>query len=547
MKQLTEVKILEGKQIMAHLLTFAIVSLFSVSSATYDLIPELNFYSCVGFHSTGSLTNVSTFLFDHHSPSFSSVFESSIQNLRFNSTNQKLQYIITPYLYEHVQAAIICSKIHRFLFEMVPGISIRIRSGGHDYEALSYKADVPFIIIDLFKLNKVKVNSKERTAWVQSGATLGELYYHVANKSRGKLGFTAGVCPTIGVGGHISGGGQGVLMRKFGLSSDNVVDAIVVTANGGIVDRQSMGEDLFWAIRGGGAASFGVVLEWKIKLAPVPPKVTVFTIPRTLEQNATKLVHRWQAIASKFHKDLFIRVILFVGKGSNDGKTIQANFNALFLGTIDQLVPLMKKSFPELGLKPEDCKEINWIQSIFYINGENPGQPLELLLDRNHVQKGFFKAKSDFVTKPISEKHLEAIWKVMQDGEAPGIMIWDPYGGKMAEISEDFTPFPHRAGVLYNIQYFTKWFEGGALAEKKHLEGINRVYNFMAPFVTKNPRTAYTNYRDLDIGRNIKGTLEEAKVWGEKYFKGNFERLAKIKGKVDYENFFKSEQNFVPT
>ncbi|KAB2601580.1 cannabidiolic acid synthase-like 1 [Pyrus ussuriensis x Pyrus communis] len=468
---------------MAHLLTFAIVSLFSVSSATYDLIQELNFYSCVGFHSTGSLTNVSTFLFDPHSPSFSSVFESSIQNLRFNSTNQKLQYIITPYLYEHVQAAIICSKIHR--------LQVRIRSGGHDYEALSYKADVPFIIIDLVKLNKVEVNSKERTAWVQSGATLGELYYHVANKSRGKLGFTAGVCPTIGVGGHISGGGQGVLMRKFGLSSDNVVDAVMVTANGGIVDRQSMGEDLFWAIRGGGAASFGVVLEWKIKLAPVPPKVTVFTIPRTLEQNATKLVHRWQAIASKFHKDLFIRVILFVGKGSNGGKTIHANFNALFLGTIDQLVPLMKKSFPELG------------------------QPLELLLDRNHVQKGFFKAKSDFVTKPISEKHLEAIWKVMQDGEAPGIMIWDPYGGKMAEISEDFTPFPHRAGVLYNIQYFTKW-------------------------------TAYINYRDLDIGRNIKGTLEEAKVWGEKYFKGNFERLAKIKGKVDYENFFKSEQNFVP-
>nr|XP_028959395.1 berberine bridge enzyme-like 13 [Malus domestica] len=520
---------------MPHLLTFAVVSLFfSVSSARYNLIHELNFDSCFSFHSKESSTNVSTFLLDTHSPSFSSVFESSIQNLRFNSTNQKLLYIITPYLYEHVQAAIICSKIHR--------LQVRIRSGGHDYEALSYKADVPFIIIDLVKLNKVKVNRGKRTAWVQSGATLGELYYHVANESRGKLGFTAGVCPTIGVGGHISGGGQGVLMRKFGLSSDNAVDAIVVTADGAVVDRQSMGEDLFWAIRGGGAASFGVVLEWKIKLAPVPPKVTVFTIPRTLEQKATKLVHKWQAIAPKFHKDLFIRVILFVGKGSQGGKTIQANFNALFLGTTDQLVPLMQKSFPELGLKPEDCKEISWIQSIFYINGEDPGQPLELLLDRNHVQKGFFKAKSDFVTKPISEKHLEAIWKVMQDGDVPGIMIWDPYGGQMAEIPEDFTPFPHRAGVLYNIQYFTKWFEGGALAEKKHLEGINRVYNFMAPFVTKNPRAAYINYRDLDIGRNIKGTLEEAKVWGEKYFKRNFERLAKIKGEVDYENFFKSEQ-----
>lgn len=534
--QLMETIEVEAK--MADLLTYAIVSLFfSVSSAVFDLIPEHNFVTCVANQSPQYSATISKLVYSPHSPSFSFIFQSSIQNFRFNSTKyHKLQYIITPYSADHVKAAIICSKVH--------GLQVRIRSGGHDYEGLSYNSYVPFIIIDLVNLNNVRVDSNNGTAWVQAGATVGELYYHVANQSKGH-GFPAGVCPSMGAGGHISGGGQGTLMRKFGLAADNVVDAIVVTADGNILDRQGMGEDFFWAIRGGGGGNFGVVVEWKINLVPVPPKVTVFNIPRTLEQNATKLIHRWQQIAHKFHEDLFIRIIIFVGKDSKGRKTIQANFNSLFLGNSDQLVPLMAKSFPELGLKPEDCKEISWIQSTIYSNGENPGQPLEVLIERNHVQKGFFKGKSDFVTEPISETNLEAIWKVMQEGEA-GVMVWDPYGGKMSEISESSIPFPHRAGVLHNIQYFSKWQEGGYLAEQRHLKWINRLYNFMAPFVTKNPRTAYVNYRDLDIGRNIHGRFSEAKVWGEKYFKGNFDQLAHIKGMVDYGNFFKNEQSIVP-
>lgn len=71
---------------------------------------------------------------------------------------------------------------------------------------------------------------------------------------------------------------------------------------------------------------------------------------------------------------------MFVGKDSKRGRTIHANFNALFLGTIDQLVPLIGSSFPELGLKPEDCKEMSWIHSILYSEGGNPNEPL---LDRN--------------------------------------------------------------------------------------------------------------------------------------------------------------------
>lgn len=68
--------------------------------------------------------------------------------------------------------------------------------------------------------------------------------------------FPGGVCATVGVGGYLSGGGIGVTMRKYGNGGDNVVDARIVSAEGELLDRASMGEDLFWAIRGGGGESF---------------------------------------------------------------------------------------------------------------------------------------------------------------------------------------------------------------------------------------------------------------------------------------------------
>ncbi|PQM36565.1 flavin-dependent oxidoreductase FOX5-like [Prunus yedoensis var. nudiflora] len=163
----------------------------------------------------------------------------------------------------HVQATIVCAKQH--------GLQIRIRSGGHDYEGLSYVSHVPFVVLDMFHFQSVDVNVKDESAWVESGATLGETYYKIAEKTK-VHGFPAGVCPTVGAGGHFSGGGYGNMMRKYGLSIDNIVDAKLVDANGRILDRKSMGEEIFWALRGGGGASFGVILSWKLKLVRVPEK-----------------------------------------------------------------------------------------------------------------------------------------------------------------------------------------------------------------------------------------------------------------------------------
>ncbi|KAM3251008.1 hypothetical protein T459_05154 [Capsicum annuum] len=85
-------------------------------------------------------------------------------------------------------------------------------------------------------------------------------------------------------------------------------------------------------------------------------------------------------------------------------------------------------------------------------------------------------------------------------------------------------------------------------SSEKHLSWIRKLYGYMASYVSKSPRAAYFNYRDLDLGVNNKGNTSnaQARIWGEKYFKNNFDRLVKVKTKVDPTNFFRNEQSIPP-
>ncbi|XP_030479778.1 cannabidiolic acid synthase-like 1 [Cannabis sativa] len=508
--------------------------------------PHEDFLQCLS-HNISNTTTLAELTYTRNDSSFISVMSSNIQNLRFSfPSTPKPLVIVTPSNASHVQASVYCSKIH--------GLEIRTRSGGHDFEGLSYVSEVPFVIIDLRNLSSINVNVDEKTAWVEAGATIGEVYYRIAEKSR-NLGFPAGFCPTVGVGGHFSGGGYGPLVRKYGLAADNIIDAYIVNVDGKILDRESMGEDLFWAIRGGGAASFGIVLAWKIRLVPVPSTVTTFIVNRDLGQNETmKLVNKWQYIADKLDDDLVILIRFSTVNSTQNNKVIlQAQFLSLFLGGVDNLLSLMEKSFPEFGLKREDCNEMSWIESVSYFAGFPIGAEMENLLNRTQQWLFSFKGKLDYVKKTIPENVLKTMLeKLYEEDVGVGFFQLFPYGGKMNEISESEIPFSHRAGNLYKILYYAQWVQkpGDDDDDDGSINWPRSVYKYMTPYVSKSPRSAYVNYRDLDLGKNNdKGptSYTQASIWGRKYFgKDNFKRLVHVKTKVDPQNFFRNEQSIPP-
>ncbi|KVH95955.1 berberine bridge enzyme-like 22 [Cynara cardunculus var. scolymus] len=516
--------------IATHILWAAIASvIYADAIATHN-----GFVSCMKDYFV-SFADTSRYVFTPDLPVYSSLVWSQHNPRCSNSTaSQEPIAIVTPLNEDEIRVAIICSREH--------GLQVRIRSGGHDYEGLSYLCKVPFVVIDMRNLRSISIDIEDETAWVQSGATLGELYYSIAQKSR-THGFPAGVCPSVGVGGHFSGGGFGAMVRKYGLAADNVIDAHLIDANGNLLNREAMGEDLFWAIRGGGGASFGVIISWKIKLLRVPPKVTVFNVYKTMDQHTTEIVHRWQHVAHTVKNELFIRVIIqYLQDDKNT--SVQVLFNSLFLGELNELIPLMNEKFPELGLKPNDCIEMSWIESVLFLAGFQGKSPKVLLGNDTDPYVSYFKAKSDFVTKPIRKHVFKGIRERFLEQKF-AFMIMDPFGGRMSEISESHLPFPHRKRNLYNVQYLVKWEANGVRASNEHIHWLRLLYRYMERHVSRHPRSAYLNYRDLDLGTNREGntSYSEARVWGEKYFKANFKRLAHVKSRVDPDNFFRYEQS----
>ncbi|XVE58564.1 hypothetical protein DITRI_Ditri04bG0179300 [Diplodiscus trichospermus] len=521
------------------MLHFLLVVLLSLSGTTFAHSHE-DFLHCHSLQSSNS-ASISKVIYTQNNSSYSSILDAYIQNLRLSTpATPKPFVIVTPLQTSHIQATIYCSKKH--------GLQMRIRSGGHDFEGLSYVSQVPFVILDLFNFRKVEVDTKNEVAWVESGATLGELYYRIAEKSK-TLAFPAGICPTVGVGGHFSGGGYGILMRKYGLAADQVIDAHLIDVNGRILNRKSMGEDLFWAIRGGGGNTFGIVLAWKVKLVTVPAVVTVFTVNRNLEQNLTKILHRWQYIANKLPDDIFSVVTMSKVNSTQGKETIQAGFTALFLGGVDKLIPLIQGRFPELGLVKQDCIEMSWIESILYF-GLVPRTSLDILLNRTARLRSNYKGKSDYVKEPIPESGFEGLWPMFFEKEAGvSFMTMVAFGGKMDAIPETELPYPHRAGNLFQASYLVGWSKEQNAESQKYISWSRRLYSYMATYVSQSPREAYFNHRDLDIGTNsINGytSYAQASIWGRKYFKNNFDRLVHVKTMVDPENFFRNEQSVPP-
>jgi FAD/FMN-containing dehydrogenase len=155
-----------------------------------------------------------------------------------------------------VLAAVTCARTHNLV--------VAVRGGGHGVPGFAVCDGG--VMIDLSRMNSVRVDPVARTARAEGGGTWGDFDHETQAFD---LATTGGIARPTGIAGLTLGGGHGYLMRTYGLACDNLLSVDVVTADGLLLTASATAHaDLFWAVRGGGG-NFGVVTAFEYQLYPV--------------------------------------------------------------------------------------------------------------------------------------------------------------------------------------------------------------------------------------------------------------------------------------
>ncbi|WP_309572043.1 FAD-binding oxidoreductase, partial [Deinococcus sp.] len=184
-----------------------------------------------------------------------------------------------------VQCTDTADVIAALAFARQQNLRVAVRGGGHNGGGLGSVDDG--LVIDLRRMDGVRVDPNARTVRVEGGATWGQVDH--ATHPFG-LAVPSGIHSTTGVGGLTLGGGLGHLTRKYGLTIDNLLEADVVLADGQLVTAsEEHHSDLFWALRGGGG-NFGIVTSFMFRGQPVD---TVVGGPTFWTLDQAPAVMRW--------------------------------------------------------------------------------------------------------------------------------------------------------------------------------------------------------------------------------------------------------------
>ncbi|MEV0179940.1 FAD-binding oxidoreductase [Streptomyces sp. NPDC050625] len=175
---------------------------------------------------------------------------------------------------------------------------VAVRGGSHSIAGFSTCEDG--IVIDVSPMKGAVVDPVRRRVLAQAGLTWGDLDHETQAFG---LAVTGGLISTTGISGFTLGGGVGWLLRRHGLTSDNLTAAEVVTADGRVVHADEREHpELFWALRGGGG-NFGVVTSLEYRLHPVGPQVLAGLIFYPVDQ-ARQVVTGWRELTASMPDDL---------------------------------------------------------------------------------------------------------------------------------------------------------------------------------------------------------------------------------------------------
>jgi FAD/FMN-containing dehydrogenase len=401
-------------------------------------------------------------------------------------------------------------------FAQKQGLPVAVRSGGHSFPGHS-TADGA-LVIDVRQMNQVTIDVDARRATVGGGAVWSEVDGAAVPLG---LAVTGGHVTHTGVAGLTLGGGVGHLMRSLGLSSDNLISAEIVTADGRVLNAsETENPDLFWAIRGGGG-NFGIATQFVFALHPLPATVfggLVFYAP----EHGPDLIRLFNQVC-KTMPDEVTTILAYLHAPPLPVVPESLHFKpvyALIAVCTDQavgektLAPLRTFGpplFEMLGPLPY----FPVVQSLFdpaFPHGTNA-----------YVNGHYFTDLSDELATVVHSYTTQ-----MPPGRSQ--MLFLQLGGAVSRVPEDRTAFGGRAAGFLSM-YVGVWEGTGdrepAVAWARAFGQATDQYSLGG---------TYVNMGDTLTEERLKKTYGAAK----------YEKLAGIKAKYDPQNVFRLNQNIKP-
>jgi FAD/FMN-containing dehydrogenase len=383
---------------------------------------------------------------------------------------------------------------------------VAVRAGGHNIGGASVCDGG--LVIDVSRMKQIEVDPIKRTVRAHAGLNLGE--FDAATQAHG-LATTMGVNSDTGVAGLTLGGGFGKLGRKHGLSCDNLVSVEIVTADGRLL-RASATEypDLFWAVRGGGG-NFGIVTSLEYRLFPVGPILLSGSLlyPYDRARDAIRFYH---AFAKSAPDELSLDAALAT---TPSGERV-FSISACYIGPIDGGERAIKP------LRAYGSPIQDQIASRSYLEIQSAGDAIFPRGRRYYWKAQFLRELSDAAIDTLLAAYLTA--------PAESLLVLQQVGGAIARIPVNATPYANR-DALYDCFPISIWDDPAEDAAR--IRWARELWEAMRPFSTGG---VYAN----NLGEE--GTERIETAYGE-----NYARLLAVKNKYDPTNFFRLNQNIVPT
>lgn len=330
------------------------------------------------------------------------------------------------------QAVVVCRTdadvVAAVGFATQHGLTVAVRSGGHDFAGRSTTTG---LLVDLGELTGVSV--ADGHARIGAGTRLAEVYQRL---DRHAHTLPAGSGPSVGIAGLTLGGGLGFLGRTWGLTCDRLVGARVVRVDGSVGHCDEYEQaDLFWALRGGGAAGVGVVTELSFALVPSPRCVAVDL--RWDHPLAAQVVDAWQRWSPDAPDGVAASLVITVPAEPREPVGVRLFGVAVGLSpghTDDLLDDLVAR----VGAHPRR----RWRRQLSWMDTQ------DALLPRVHQDAGRVVSKSGFFRQDIPPAALEALVGQLVADRRPGEsreLDFTPWGGAYNRVPAEATAFPHRS------------------------------------------------------------------------------------------------------